>query len=574
MKQKLIIVNNGLRDFRGHYFETSISIAEAARRAGLHPVLATHVECRTDMLPNWLESYPIFRTDHWMGHPPAEAPELPGAAADLYAPAAAAIGAVIKGEATVRQFVAESFESMQNVAQPAQTFWTENLARLNRIRCQLLWAGGKMIWLSDRAAYFLMPPFLYDSGNFLYRHCVPRAMRREYHPRIKNRTMRIVRRLWGRIDRLSPETFPAEIARSLRQPLEAKLMRHALADFDVRFLQELEYGLVFKRDLERLLALAKANRNDHVLLGTAHAREAPAVHLITKRLGDENSPQFHLEFRHSLFRSDPTPQEFNESQNVQMHRQFFSLLEKWEPSSRMHFYTDTEELSRDHDLLGNLRFGVLPIPFRTEFAAERRPAADSRLRLVYLGEPRDEKGFPWLAGLVDRMMQKYVAAGKVRFILQANICAPQYNPKSAAAAPLLREFPEEFVQLVGRDAPLTPEEYYGLLAEADIVLLPYDRDRYRACSSGTLAEAIASGCPVVVPANSWMSAQLGEGTGEVFSDRKSFYAAVERLVDNFDKYHSAAEAYRKHWLAKHTPDHLVEAIIGRRESCEAARRAA
>lgn len=574
MKQKLIIVNNGLRDYRGHYFETSISMAEAARRAGLHPVLATHVECRTDLLPNWLESYPIFRTDHWMGDPPAEAPELSGATADLYGPATANIGAVIKGEATVRQFVAESFGSAQNEPQPVLTFWTESLARLNRIRCRLQWAGGKTIWLGDRAAYFLMPPFLYDSANFLYRQCVPRAMRREYHPRIKNRTAQIARRLWRRIDRLSPETFPAEIARSLRQPLEAKLMRRVLADFDVRFLQELEYGLIFKRDLERLLALAKANRDDHVLLGTAHAREAPAVHLITKRLGDEHSPQFHLEYRHSLFRSDPTPQEFNESQNVQMHRQFFSLLEKWGPSSRMHFYTDTEELSRDHDLLGNLRFGVLPIPFRTEFAAERRPASDSRLRLVYLGEPRDEKGFSWLAGLIDRMMQNYVAAGKVRFILQANVCAPQYNPKSAAVLPLLREYPEDFVHLVGRDAPLTPEEYYGLLAEADIVLLPYDRDRYRACSSGTLAEAIASGCPVVVPANSWMSAQVGEGTGEVFFDRESFYAAVERVVDNFDAYHSAAEACRKHWLAKHTPDHLVQALVARREACEPARKAA
>lgn len=574
MKQKLIIVNNGLRDYRGHYFETSISMAEAARRAGLHPVLATHVECRTDVLPNWLECYPIFRTDHWMSGPPAETPELCGATADLYAPTSAAIGAVVKGEATVRQYVSESFGLAPRAPEPVQTAWAKGLARLNRVRCRLQWAGGKAVWLGDRTAYFLAPPVLYDLAGLLYRQCVPRVLRREYHPRIKNRTARILRRLTGRIDRLSPETFPTEIARSLRQPLEAKLIRKALADFDSRFLQELEYGLIFKRDLERLLALAKANCDDHVLLGTAHAREAPAVHLITKRLGEERSPQFHLEYRHPLFRSDPTPQEFHESQNVQMHRQFFSLLEKWGPSSRMHFYTDTEELSSDHDLLGNLRFGVLPIPFRTEFAAHRRPAADRRLRLVYLGEPRDEKGFPWLAGLIDRMLQKYVAPGRVRFILQANVCAPQYNPKSAAVLPLLREYSDDFVQLVGRDAALTPEEYYGLLAEADIVLLPYDRDRYRACSSGTLAEAIASGCPVIVPANSWMSAQLGEGTGEAFTDRESFYAAVERVVDNFDAYHSAAEAYRDHWLAKHTPDHLVQALVARREACEPTRKAA
>ncbi|HUY93174.1 MAG TPA: glycosyltransferase [Pirellulales bacterium] len=335
-----------------------------------------------------------------------------------------------------------------------------------------------------------------------------------------------------------------------------------MSGFDSRFFQELEYGLIFKRDLERLLALAKAGCDDHVLLGTAHAREAPAVHLITKRLGDARSPQFHLEFRHPLFRSEPTPQEFDESQNVLMHRQFFSLYEKWGSSSRMHFYTDTEELSRDHELLGKPRFGVLPIPFRTEFVADRLPSADNRLRLAYLGEPRDEKGFPWLPDLIDRMMQKYVATGRVRFILQANICAPQYNPKCAAIMPRLRQYSREFVQLVGHDSPLSPEDYYRLLSQADIVLLPYDRDRYRACSSGTLAEAIASGCPVVVPADSWMSSQIGPGTGETFDDRESFFAAVERVVENFDSYRSAAEAHREHWLAKHTPDLLVEAIIG------------
>lgn len=569
MKQKLIIVNNGLRDYRGHYFETSISLADAARRAGLHPVLATHVDCPTAMLPEWLESYPIFRTDHWMATPPAASPELRGLSMDLYSAEQPTIEDVCRGDATVRQLIARYYGPLRAGDIAAVPILAKIRERLRRNLCKMQWFCEKGGWAADRAAFFLLPPILYDWGKSLAaltnRHCVPRALRREFRPRIKNGLFRILRRIrsgrFSSVD-IASASFPPEIARSLQQPFEGGPIRAALAVLPAQFLQELEYGLIFKQDLERLLALSRVGPEDHVLLGTAHAREAPAVHLISKRLGDGRSPHFHLEFRHPLFQSDPTPREFEESPNVLMHRSFFSICEKWGLSSRMHFYTDTQELSRDHDLLGAIKFGVLPIPFRTELAAPPRRSPDGCLRLAYLGEARDEKGFPWLPDLIERLKSKYVSTGKVRFILQANVSAPQYNPKSAAILPRLTQYSEQHVRLVGLDAPLSPEDYYQLLSEADIVLLPYDRDRYRACSSGTLAEAMASGRPVVVPADSWMSSQLGPGTGETFEDRESFFAAVERLIENFESYRSNAENYRSRWLAMHTPDRLIDAVVG------------
>ncbi len=572
MKQKFIIVNNGLRDYRGHYFETSISLAEAARRAGLHPVLATHVECPANLLPDWLEKYPIFRTDHWMAEPPAPLPD-PDVKVDLYQTAHCDIRSVKKGTATVRKLVSERFGAPPTVEFESATNRTRAIERLNRTRHRLLWLCRKSAWAAERGAFYLLPPFLDDGSRRLARHfarmCLPRIMRREYHPRIRNRLAQILRRLQGR-SALAPAyplaSLPPEIAESLQHPFEGPLLNTALANLPPDLWQSLEYGLIFKQDLERLLALANAGRNDHVLLGTAHARETPAIQLIAKRLGESRCPHFHLEFRHPLFQSDPTPQEFDQSSNVQMHRSFFSLYEKLGAVNRIRFYTDTEKLSRDHDLLGKLRFGVLPIPFRTELAAPPRRTHDGPLRLVYLGEPRDEKGFPRLPDLIDRLMTKYVLTGKIRFLLQANVSAPQYNPKSAAAFPRLKQYPQQYVELVGHDAPLTPQDYYQLLAESDIVLLPYDRDRYRACSSGTLAEAIASGRPVVVPADSWMSSQLGPGTGETFSDQESLFTAVERVIDGFESYHAKAEAYREHWLSKHTPDHLVAAVTG--TSCQ------
>jgi hypothetical protein len=67
---KFYIINNGMKDLRGHYFETAISIAEAAKDMGWHPILAGHASCEISIIPEWLKFYPIFRVDHWMDSPP------------------------------------------------------------------------------------------------------------------------------------------------------------------------------------------------------------------------------------------------------------------------------------------------------------------------------------------------------------------------------------------------------------------------------------------------------------------------------------------------------------------------
>ena len=76
MKKNIYIINNGLKDLRGHYFETAVSIAEASRALGLRPVLAAHVTCPSDIIPDGLDFHPVFTTDHWVCQPPLPQPEL------------------------------------------------------------------------------------------------------------------------------------------------------------------------------------------------------------------------------------------------------------------------------------------------------------------------------------------------------------------------------------------------------------------------------------------------------------------------------------------------------------------
>jgi glycosyltransferase involved in cell wall biosynthesis len=171
-------------------------------------------------------------------------------------------------------------------------------------------------------------------------------------------------------------------------------------------------------------------------------------------------------------------------------------------------------------------------------------------------------------------MSDYVRAGRARLLVQASLSAPHYNPHSAQALERLKQFEPDHVELLGVETPLSPDSYYELVSRADIVLLPYDRQRYRAASSGTLAEALAGGRPTIVPAGGWMAEQLPPGAGETFDDFESFVAAVKRVIDRYPQYAACARAHSGRWRQRHRPDALISAVCGERVEMTRIRRAA
>jgi len=103
---KLILINNCMKDLVGHYYETAISVADAARAKGLIPILATHVDCPTNIIPDWLDSYPIFCIHHWLGdHPPCTPPAIRGHRADPYSQKNCMIAAVRSGQMSVEDYI-------------------------------------------------------------------------------------------------------------------------------------------------------------------------------------------------------------------------------------------------------------------------------------------------------------------------------------------------------------------------------------------------------------------------------------------------------------------------------------
>lgn len=549
-KPKFIVLSNGLRDHLGHYLETSLAVAEAARKLGFHPVLAAHVECRRDCLPDWLESHATFRTDHWVDDPP------PGYAA---------------------------------AKRQTSPFWSHGRSALER--------GSR--W-ARRAAYYLLPPLFYELGRLAGYCCLPRIAAAQERTRAAAALRRRALRLrygqcaelieqtadWPELTRVLKLAGGSRVSRAAAAgpclaafrpdvsnapttlPPPAKLMDAARRLLPEGLGRELEYALLFYQDLERFLAATAAGPGDHVWLGTAHAREALAVHWAVEQLGIEHSPVFHLEFRHALFACDArAPQVPIETSLTRMQRDLLRLHAEWGANDRLRFYTDSAALSRDYESLVPLSFGVLPLPFRAHLVQRRARRAGQPLTIGYLGEARDEKGFPLLPGLIEALLHDYVLPGKVRFLLQSNVSQPRFNPRSAGALAQLRRQAYPGVELVARDAPLSPEAYHALISQADIVLLPYAIDAYQARTSGAMGEALAAGAAVVVTAGTWLAEELPPGCGETFNTPEEFAAAVRRVVDHFGAYRSAAESYRPIWRQRHSPEALIHALSGGSGAC-------
>jgi hypothetical protein len=240
---------------------------------------------------------------------------------------------------------------------------------------------------------------------------------------------------------------------------------------------------------------------------------------------------------------------------------FFEHARLFPASDRVRLYTDTERLSEEYEYVG-LAFGVLPIPFRSRLI--NTPLREGApLCIAFFGDVRDEKGFDWLPDLLDAMMEEYVSRGRVRFLIQASLIHPEENPRSTPALERLRNYSEDHVRLVGLEGPLAPERYYMLVSEADLLLCPYHPGTYRARSSGTFTEAVAAGIPTVVPRGTWLAGRQPPGSGETFDDLGSFIGAVRQICDDYASYHQRAITGRGSWLARHSPECLVRALLGR-----------
>jgi glycosyltransferase involved in cell wall biosynthesis len=528
MAAKFLIVNNGMTEARGHFVETGVALARAARRRGFDVLMGVHARCDGRALPEDLPALPIFRVDHW-GHIVTERqpPPIP-LRGELGPLCRTPIEAVLDGRASVLDLLDARFTPPPE----ARTGLKARFARFVR---------GTLPPLVTGLFRLLAPPVLFDWLR-------ARSRKRRGLPPAP----------WSEGGAYTPcrSPLPDNVEEVLRHELGRTPPDH----------NEFVHYQMFAADLERFLALCGAAPGDHVFFPTAYGRDAAAVLALVARVGAGHLPSFHLEFRHAVLVPSELDRETDPFRafHTRTHRAYFDACRAYPESPTVRFYTDTHELAAEYAALAGFPFGVLPVPFRADLIPTRSPAprrpADP-IRVLFLGDLRDEKGFTKLPPLV-RATCADERGPRIQFVVPGALHPEEREPAMLAALAELEVYPAEQVERPHRDGFVPADEYYRLLASADVVLCPYDARAYRSRSSGVFAEAVAAGKPTIVPANTWMASEQEPGAGETYTDDRKLLFALRRVCTDYPAYRTAAEAARGRWNTRHTPENLLAQLLG------------
>ena len=330
----------------------------------------------------------------------------------------------------------------------------------------------------------------------------------------------------------------------------------------------------FARDTKRLFEKVALGADDVVFIPTISHRDMLGLAEFFGAANQDADATWHLLFRWSLPQGSVQGDAAASSERTEI-RAAFESFQREAGSRGIYFYTDSEELTEQYNQLGTFRFRTLPIP-HTHTSRERIDGQGPR-RITYLGDARREKGYHLLPAIVWELKTDYLETGKARFVVQSNPNPREGEAETASARAELGRFPSSLVTLY--DEPLSTEGYQDLLRNSDITLLPYDRNDYSARSSGILAESLAAGIPVIVPAGTWLSRQLpaseysidtlNQGTGNMapfgavglaYQEVAEIPALIREIVDHYNHYRKTATEFAAEWRQFHNADRLVKEI--------------
>lgn len=513
---KFVLIDHSICDLGGHYYEYAARVLHAAKDAGYEPILATNKKFQAPHPLPW-ELLPVYRYDFFQPDPPR-----------------------------VARTVFGNLRKLRG--------WVE------RWKCRLLFSPAAVLWfrrrhgglsgqLESRSWLLFVAATVGETCLYLarlckaaVRLCLSAALLEDY-PRKAYGALRqfwdvvawpwrslVARKwvLWGHLHRWRKRTAFAADSISLFKQVE-------LDDGDLVFIPTLT-----EIDMLGLLTLFRTN-------------------------ADTAKATWHLIFRRNIYQGRE-PDYANQDESLRPLRNAFRRFLEQLSDQRVHFYTDTEALTAQYDRLSATAFSTVPIPIAADYrasygeqpasAADKQVTAQRQCHVVYIGDARTEKGYPWLPHLVGDAVAHELP---LRFTFQSNFNVPGGEPAAAVARWQLEALPpEQQVRLLTQ--PLPSREYRQLLFDADVVVIPYERDNYYARSSGIFAEALVAGKPVLVPAGTWMAVEMSSAIRDYHHSLTTRHPVLATLEARDLVWRAGA---RKHLFDRHGPSDEALPIGGR-----------
>jgi glycosyltransferase involved in cell wall biosynthesis len=326
-----------------------------------------------------------------------------------------------------------------------------------------------------------------------------------------------------------------------------------------RLFRKLEHQATFRghnralySDLERIGQSTKLDSSTFILFHTIQSPQIEPICRWWNNFPRETRPHLGL-----FFRFEPNCETDHPVRAIQWTRRAYDLLHDFYKDGDLHLLTDSKILGQRYEALIRCPFSVVPIPQsvpRADFPVGH--ALNQPIRLGYLGNARDNKGFPQLPQLVKDCAE-WISRKKMEFIFQLCVSSNP-EPASQAALDALQKLP--ITPFLGE---LDSRGYYDLLQQMDVVLLPYDLNYYSSQTSGIFSDALAYGKIVVVPKDTWMADQLlDHGSGVIYDSEKAkgLLTAASEVLDHYEKLKTRALQAVYPWLSAHSAQRYLERI--------------
>ncbi|BBA79399.1 hypothetical protein RGRSB_0873 [cyanobacterium endosymbiont of Rhopalodia gibberula] len=501
---KFFIIDHSLSNLQGHHYEYSVSIAEAAARKGYQPIIVANHSFPKELYHPSINIFSVFEVD-WFNNP-------------------VNIQNLQDWKLYLQRFLEKLndkpleilYRKIESTLKFNLTYWKLTQPKL-RLFLEKVQGGISRLW---------------DSVN--------KDIRLLQFIPLSNSLWGIGKLILG-LSKFIVNLIGTKVNRKL-----IRLLTHKPTSF--------------QESLSKLFKDLSVTSEDHVFIHTIGIEQVEELYFLLIKSDFLNLPQFHLLLRRDI---EDTLVIHAKGMGIKKLLQNFFDSQLW--PEKIQFYADTEDLVKQYNGLGNVIFHQVPIPFRQEKLKSiiKNKSSSIPVNIVYLGDARPEKGYHHLPEIVNALWKDYIKPGKLRFIIQSNFNIKVESDDILTAKLQLERYPNKKVFLI-KEA-MSPDDYYQLLGEADIIILPYNTDSYRVRSSGVLTEALAAGKPVVVPNNSWLAKQVDLSRAGIYKTLDEIPKNIVLILKNLTQFTAAAKQFSWGWKKKNSPDNLINFLLSKKD---------
>ncbi len=225
-------------------------------------------------------------------------------------------------------------------------------------------------------------------------------------------------------------------------------------------------------------------------------------------------------------------------------------------NNRLHLFTFEAMSSQLYGYLLKTPVAVLPLP-HAALAPGKTRVRKRPITVSVLGHQRPEKGFALVPEIVELLL-----ASRSDITLLVHNGDPT---NMVATQQKLRELARIHPRLELDERAAGPALWQQLLQRSDLILCPYPVWNFTSAYSAVAAEAVAEGIPLVVPANTTLSALLTQygGGGTMFAPHEpaAIVRAALQAIDQFDELAEIATRGSVEWHKNMGAKKMVEALL-------------